>query len=734
MTQHSSVPYVLAEDVLDSPRSFEHFGQGRDASQTAPAGSPASVQMTQDEYRYYLDRVKRIYTPRLLNVAGANGSTIRVANYDSIHEQLLKIETAGGGTLLIPEATHADGAIISAAKSLMMPPNLRLLGRGHRSILTSYMADRITAGFTTSARGAMWCAGFPAAYAISFQGYSLYQGGQGATFNLTRTGTAITAATVASGGSGYLAGHTINVGNGTTLTVATVTPATSGRQAVATVTISAAGNWASAPSNPVAQVSSTGSGDAYRYDAGSALAMVDGISVEGLHLKTDRALTDPAMPTFNDQWSALYFWQVRNYKVKGCVVHDFPNTGILSYGFTSGTVIDNDFYNMGWGRAANQTNNAITATGRYISHPTQGPRDNTISCQILNNRMWDNGGCGVQYTYLDNAVFAHNVFGHHSGIGIEGEASSTQVKDTDATNGGVRMPGRIVIAHNMFNGQNKSQILGTTADMQDAISCGEGNDTVTRMILHNHICRITRYGALSTCLNGGTAIIHGNRFEDIGVAAGGGPSSGIPQVIWVFADWTQITNNRFTRCWKDDIIGFGGHVTNMLIDGNVFERTARNIVNGGTGTTIDQFSFCNNTVNMNGKNEAGTLNASSQLVILGQGAGVYIRQVRFDNNQLKDFASQFGLAFGSSVPKIGQLSVRGNQAGNTAAWGTLSGHASGFVRTSALNTVDQAIFFGNTLLGVQTGTTNLHDGNPSPGSFTNTIINASNSLVATAMT
>lgn len=69
----------------------------------------------------------------------------------------------------------------------------------------------------------------------------------------------VTAATVAAGGTGYAVGNTINLANGVVLTVATVTSG-----AVATTTITNSGSFpgapATLPTNPQAQVSTSGSG------------------------------------------------------------------------------------------------------------------------------------------------------------------------------------------------------------------------------------------------------------------------------------------------------------------------------------------------------------------------------------------------------------------------------------------------------------------------------------------
>src|SRR5262252_2969964 len=65
----------------------------------------------------------------------------------------------------------------------------------------------------------------------------------------------VTAATVATGGSGYVVGNTINLANGVVLTVATATTG-----AVATVTVTTPGSAQTIPSNPVPQVSTNGTG------------------------------------------------------------------------------------------------------------------------------------------------------------------------------------------------------------------------------------------------------------------------------------------------------------------------------------------------------------------------------------------------------------------------------------------------------------------------------------------
>jgi hypothetical protein len=68
----------------------------------------------------------------------------------------------------------------------------------------------------------------------------------------------VSVAVVAAGGTGYAVGNTISVGNGVVLTVATLTTT-----AVATVTITNPGSIPAAstpPTNPVAQVSSSGAG------------------------------------------------------------------------------------------------------------------------------------------------------------------------------------------------------------------------------------------------------------------------------------------------------------------------------------------------------------------------------------------------------------------------------------------------------------------------------------------
>jgi phage tail sheath gpL-like len=68
----------------------------------------------------------------------------------------------------------------------------------------------------------------------------------------------VSTAVVASGGSGYAVGNTIDLGNGVTLTVATITAG-----AVATVTITDGGSISSEatpPANPVMQVSTNGAG------------------------------------------------------------------------------------------------------------------------------------------------------------------------------------------------------------------------------------------------------------------------------------------------------------------------------------------------------------------------------------------------------------------------------------------------------------------------------------------
>lgn len=68
----------------------------------------------------------------------------------------------------------------------------------------------------------------------------------------------VSVAVVASGGTGYAVGNTISLGNGVILTVATITGSV-----VATATITNAGSIPAAatpPTNPVAQVSTTGTG------------------------------------------------------------------------------------------------------------------------------------------------------------------------------------------------------------------------------------------------------------------------------------------------------------------------------------------------------------------------------------------------------------------------------------------------------------------------------------------
>ena len=68
----------------------------------------------------------------------------------------------------------------------------------------------------------------------------------------------VSTAIVASGGTGYAVGNTITLGNGVILTVATLTST-----AVATVTITNPGSIdiaATPPTNPVAQLSTSGTG------------------------------------------------------------------------------------------------------------------------------------------------------------------------------------------------------------------------------------------------------------------------------------------------------------------------------------------------------------------------------------------------------------------------------------------------------------------------------------------
>jgi hypothetical protein len=73
---------------------------------------------------------------------------------------------------------------------------------------------------------------------------------------LTGAGTsAVSAAAVAAGGTGYAVGNTITLPNGVVLTVATLTVT-----AVATVTITNAGSVVTQPANPVAQISTSGTG------------------------------------------------------------------------------------------------------------------------------------------------------------------------------------------------------------------------------------------------------------------------------------------------------------------------------------------------------------------------------------------------------------------------------------------------------------------------------------------
>jgi phage tail sheath gpL-like len=82
----------------------------------------------------------------------------------------------------------------------------------------------------------------------------------------------VSAAVVAAGGTGYVVSNTINLGNGVVLTVATVTTG-----AVATVTVTNAGSVATAavPTNPVAQVSTSGSGTGATF----TLTWIDDITV-----------------------------------------------------------------------------------------------------------------------------------------------------------------------------------------------------------------------------------------------------------------------------------------------------------------------------------------------------------------------------------------------------------------------------------------------------------------------
>jgi len=75
--------------------------------------------------------------------------------------------------------------------------------------------------------------------------------------DVTSPTSRVTAAAVQAGGANYAVGNTITLSNGVVLTVATVTTG-----AVATVTITNPGSvvTASIPANPVAQVSTSGSG------------------------------------------------------------------------------------------------------------------------------------------------------------------------------------------------------------------------------------------------------------------------------------------------------------------------------------------------------------------------------------------------------------------------------------------------------------------------------------------
>lgn len=95
--------------------------------------------------------------------------------------------------------------------------------------------------------------GYTSIPAVSFTGGTtgLTGGGGAVAFAKMKVLTA----TVAAGGTGYVVGNTINLGNGVVFTVATLSGS-----AVATFTVTNGGSLSSIPANPVAQVSTNGAG------------------------------------------------------------------------------------------------------------------------------------------------------------------------------------------------------------------------------------------------------------------------------------------------------------------------------------------------------------------------------------------------------------------------------------------------------------------------------------------
>lgn len=94
----------------------------------------------------------------------------------------------------------------------------------------------------------------------------------------------IASATVSAGGTGYTVGDVLTIVGGTKLTAATLTVATLSGSAVATVTVSNAGNYWTFPTEPVAVTGGTGSGATFTIvGVAEASSTVARLQIEGGH-------------------------------------------------------------------------------------------------------------------------------------------------------------------------------------------------------------------------------------------------------------------------------------------------------------------------------------------------------------------------------------------------------------------------------------------------------------------
>lgn len=272
--------------------------------------------------------------------------------------------------------------------------------------------------------------------------------GTGAAFNVTVTDGAVTAATVAAGGTGYKVGDSVDLANGTKLTVAAVA---SYKGALTQVTVAAGGAGWGVPANPVEQLSSAGM---KHWDRILDPDTIGGpICIRGLVLDGDWGPGNPRL--VNSTYRGIYLIGLSEAVVENCVVRNFPNDGISLFDCKRGKAVDNTVEYCGWTGGAGTARNAISNAGIYVT--TNASELNTDRWEISRNHLTCIGDVPIEYHWITGVIRDNTILDYGS-IAIEGQGAPSDFDcslEHAGNNGGVEIPADVVVEGNKIDGARR---------------------------------------------------------------------------------------------------------------------------------------------------------------------------------------------------------------------------------------------------------------------------------------